>query len=257
MKRGRIFLNGAIHEVQPAQEGYVRLANGQTLAQDKVQWLAPVEPGAIFALGLNYADHATELAFKAPEQPLVFLKGPNAVVGHNAHTPRSASAEYMHYECELAVVIGKPAKNVKQKDAYDYVAGYTVANDYVTRDHLENYYRPNLFAKNRDASTPLGPWLVDAADIPDPMALQLTTSVNGKITQQGTTRDMVFSIPWLIEYLSAIMTLSPNDIILTGTPKGLVNVAIGDIVTTEVQDVGRLVNTLVDDKTYLTMAGRA
>src|SRR5690606_41581807 len=105
------------------------------------------------------------------------------------------------------------ARNVSQQDAYDYIAGYTVANDYAIRDYLENYYRPNLRVKNRDGCTPIGPWLVDAADVPDPMDLVLSTSVNGKETQRGTTRDMVFSIPWLIEYLSAIMTLSPGDII--------------------------------------------
>lgn len=251
MKRGRIFLNGAVHQVHADQDDRVVLADGTTLPQDQVQWLPPIEPGTIFALGLNYADHARELAFKAPEQPLVFLKGPNALVGHNAHTPRPASADYMHYECELAVVIGKTAKNVKQADAYDYIAGYTVANDYAIRDYLENYYRPNLRVKNRDACTPLGPWLVDAADIADPMDLRLSTSVNGKITQQGTTSDMVFSIPWLVEYLSAIMTLSPGDIILTGTPEGLVNVVAGDVIVTEVQNVGRLVNTLIDDQDYL------
>ena len=254
MKRGRIFLNGAVHEVQPAPDGHVRLADGQLLAEDQAHWLPPVEPGTIFALGLNYADHARELAFKAPETPLVFLKGPNALVGHNARTPRPAGADYMHYECELAVVIGKHAKNVKQADAYEYVAGYTVANDYAIRDYLENYYRPNLRVKNRDACTPIGPWLVDAADIPDPMNLRLCTSVNGKITQEGTTRDMVFSIPWLIEYLSAIMTLSPGDLILTGTPEGLTNVVAGDVVVTEIENVGRLVNHLADDQNYLNPA---
>ncbi|CAM5273001.1 fumarylacetoacetate hydrolase family protein [Eoetvoesiella caeni] len=251
MKRGRIFINGAVHQVHADQDGSVVLADGTKLAQDKVQWLPPVEPGTIFALGLNYADHARELAFKAPEQPLVFLKGPNALVGHNAYTPRPASADYMHYECELAAVISKTAKNVKEADAYDYIAGYTVANDYAIRDYLENYYRPNLRVKNRDACTPLGPWLVDAADIADPMDLRLSTSVNGKITQQGTTSDMVFSIPWLVEYLSAIMTLSPGDIILTGTPEGLVNVVAGDVIVTEIENVGRLVNTLIDDQDYL------
>ena len=248
MKRGRIAFNGAIHEVRPAgQEGLLRLADGRVLREDEALWLPPVQPGTIFALGLNYADHARELAFKAPEQPLVFLKGPNALVGHRALTPRPAEAEYMHYERELAVVIGRQARNVARGQAYDYVAGYTVANDYAIRDYLENYYRPNLRVKNRDACTPLGPWLVDAADVADPMNLALRTLVNGRQTQAGNTRDMVFDIPWLIEYLSGIMTLSPGDIILTGTPEGLVNVQAGDEVVTEIEGIGRLVNTLIED----------
>jgi len=254
MKRGRIYLNGAVHEVTPDGDSRVKLADGRSLDEREVHWLPPVEPGTIFALGLNYADHARELAFKPPETPLVFLKGPNSLVGHRALTPRPASAEYMHYECELAVVIGKTARNVRQEDAYGYIAGYTVANDYAIRDYLENYYRPNLRVKNRDACTPIGPWLVDAADIPDPMDLALSTSVNGKVTQRGTTRDMVFSVPWLVEYLSSIMTLSPGDIILTGTPEGLANVVAGDEVITEIEGIGRLVNTLADDRHPVTSA---
>ena len=107
-------------------------------------------PGSVFALGLNYADHAAELSFKAPDKPLVFLKGANAITAHRCVTRRPADVTYMHYECELAVVIGKEAKNVCREDAYDYVAGYTIANDYAFRDYLENYYRPNLRVKNRD-----------------------------------------------------------------------------------------------------------
>lgn len=249
MKTGRIFHNGAAHIVQPDRPGFVRLPGGQVLAENAVHWLPPVQPGTIFALGLNYADHAKELAFKAPEQPLVFLKAPNALVGHNALTPRPMDAAYMHYECELAVVIGRTARKVAREHAYDYVAGYTVANDYAIRDYLENYYRPNLRVKNRDACTPLGPWFVPADEVPDPMNLTLTTQVNGRETQRGSTRDMVFDIPWLVSWLSDIMTLSPGDIILTGTPEGLADVVAGDVVVTEIEHIGRLVNTLADPAT--------
>jgi len=257
MKRGRIAYNGAVHQVTEAgveNAGKVRLADGRLLNEGDFQWLPPVEVGTVFALGLNYADHAKELAFKAPEVPLVFLKGPNAITGHKANTRRPADATYMHYECELAVVIGKTGKNVKKADAMDMVAGYTVANDYAIRDYLENYYRPNLRVKNRDACTPLGPWLVDAADVPNPMALKLTTRVNGKTTQEGTTADMIFDIPTLIEYLSSFMTLNPGDVILTGTPEGLADVKPGDVIETEVENVCCLVNTIVDDQTYFANA---
>ena len=110
----------------------------------------------------------------------------------------------MHYECELAVVIGKPARRVARADAMAHVAGYTVANDYAIRDYLENWYRPNLRVKSRDGGTALGPWLVDAADVEAPPQLALRTLVNGRQTQSGNTRDLVFDIAFLIEYLSAL-----------------------------------------------------
>ncbi|MBS1141452.1 MAG: 2-hydroxyhepta-2,4-diene,7-dioate isomerase [Proteobacteria bacterium] len=254
MKRGRIAFQGAIHEVTQAADGRVQLADGRLLNEAEVSWLPPVVPGAVFALGLNYADHAKELAFKAPEVPLAFLKGPNTIVGHRAKTRRPADATYMHYECELAVVIGKSGYQVAKADAMEMVAGYTVANDYAIRDYLENYYRPNLRVKNRDGCTPLGPWLVDAADVPNPMALKLTTRVNGKTTQQGTTSDMIFDIATLIEYLTSFMTLNPGDIILTGTPEGLADVKAGDVIETEVEGVCCLINTIVDDQTYFATA---
>lgn len=250
MKRGRIAFQGAIHEVTQAADGRVQLADGRLLNEADVSWLSPVVPGAVFALGLNYADHAKELAFKAPEVPLAFLKGPNTIVGHRAKTRRPADATYMHYECELAVVIGKTGYQVSKAEAMEMVAGYTVANDYAIRDYLENYYRPNLRVKNRDGCTPLGPWLVDAADVPNPMALKLTTRVNGKTTQQGTTSDMIFDIATLIEYLTSFMTLNPGDIILTGTPEGLADVKPGDVIETEVEGVCCLINTIVDDQTW-------
>ena len=152
----------------------------------------------------------------------------------------------MHYECELAVVIGKEARRVRREDAMEYIAGYTVANDYAVRDYLENYYRPNLRAKSRDAATPLGPWFVDRDDVPDPLNLALRTTVNGKVTQEGWTRDMIFSPAVLIEYLSGFMTLSPGDLILTGTPEGLADCRAGDVVVTEVEGIGRLQNTIME-----------
>ncbi|EKN71162.1 fumarylacetoacetate hydrolase family protein [Schinkia azotoformans] len=244
MKKARVAFSGAIHEAVEI-EGRLKLDDGRIVEEQEVVWLPPVEPRTVFALGLNYADHAAELAFKAPTEPLVFLKGPNTFIGHLGQTFRPSEVANMHYECELAVVIGKQARNVKQEDAYNYVAGYTVANDYAIRDYLENYYRPNLRVKNRDTCTPLGPWLVDAKDIVDPMNLSFRTYVNGKITQEGNTKDMIFSIPTLIEYLSSFMTLDKGDIILTGTPVGVVNVEVGDEVVTEIDNIGRLVNTIV------------
>jgi 5-oxopent-3-ene-1,2,5-tricarboxylate decarboxylase/2-hydroxyhepta-2,4-diene-1,7-dioate isomerase len=239
MKHARVAYAGAIHHVT---EGDPRLHPG-----NPVVWLPPVQPGTIFALGLNYADHAKELAFKPPEEPLVFLKGPQSLCGHLGQTRRPRGVTYMHYECELAVVIGKTARKVPRASAYEYVGGYTVANDYAIRDYLENYYRPNFRVKSRDLATPLGPWLVDAADVPNPMNLRLRTLVNGKVTQEGTTRDMIFDIPTLIEYLSGFMTLQAGDIILTGTPEGLAGVQVGDEVITEIEGIGSLKNTIIGE----------
>lgn len=244
MKHARVAYEGRIWQAIEV-DGQVQLANGQVVAEEDVVWLPPFVPQTIFALGLNYADHARELSFQPPERPLVFLKGPNTLIGHRGKTIRPDDVTFMHYECELAVVIGKSGKYIKEEEAYDYVAGYTVANDYAFRDYLENYYRPNLRVKNRDASTPIGPWLVDASDIEDPMNLNMKTMINGKVVQEGNTKDMIFSIPELIAYLSSFMTLNPGDVILTGTPKGSVDTKAGDVVVTEIEGIGRLVNTVI------------
>ena len=247
MKRARVIHQGVLHNATE-RDGQLLLEDGQRVWQDQVTWLPPLapldRPRTILALGLNYADHAKELEFKAPEEPLVFLKGEGALAGHRQTTRRPADVQFMHYECELAVVIGRPAKKVRRDDAYDFVAGYTVANDYAIRDYLENWYRPNLRVKNRDGATPLGPWLVERADVADPMALALKTTVNGHVTQQGSTKDMIFDIPWLIEYFSAFMTLNPGDLILTGTPDGVADCKVGDVVVTEIEGIGALMNTI-------------
>jgi len=247
MKHARVVHQGQVHSATE-RGGQLLLANGQLVAEDAVTWLPPLaptpRPRTILALGLNYADHAKELEFKAPEEPLVFIKGESTLTGHRQLTRRPADVQFMHYECELTVVIGKTARKVRRDDAYDFVGGYTIANDYAIRDYLENWYRPNLRVKNRDACTPLGPWLVDAADVPNPMALALQTTVNGKVTQSGSTRDMIFDVPFLIEYFSSFMTLQPGDLILTGTPDGVVDCRPGDVVVTSIEGLGSLINTI-------------
>jgi len=249
MRRARVAYAGAIHEAYPDVAG-VRLADGRVVGEDKVVWLPPVEAGTIVALGLNYADHAKELSFAKQDEPLVFLKGPGSLIGHNGQTRRPKDATFMHYECELAVVIGATARNVNRAEANAVIAGYTVANDYAIRDYLENYYRPNLRVKNRDTCTVLGPWLVDAGDVEDAANLTLRTYVNGVKTQEGNTRDLVFGIPYLVEYLTSFMTLDRGDVILTGTPEGVVNVDVGDEVVTEIEGIGRLVNTIAGDAVF-------
>lgn len=254
MKHARIAWAGAVHAAIE-QDGQLELQTpafkGKRLGFDEVVWLPPLDPTplnrprSVLALAINYADHARELAFKPPEEPLAFPKSAASFIGHRGHTVRPTDATNMHYECELAVVIGHEARRVKKADAYDFVRGYSVANDYAIRDYLENWYRPNLRVKSRDTCTPIGPWLVDAADVPDPMKLQLRTTVNGKVTQQGTTADMVFDVPTLIEYFTSFMTLHPGDVILTGTPDGVVDCPAGSRVVCEIEGIGALESNVI------------
>lgn len=248
MKRARIYYRGRDLWVEVLDKDQaLRLPNGQIVSAQDAQWLPPVQRGAaVYALGLNYADHNKELGF-APklETPLIFMKGDNCFVGHKGQTPRPHDANQMHPECELVAVIGKPAHNVSAKEALDYVSGYSIANDYAIREYLENYYRPNARVKNRDGTTPIGPWIVDAADIADPQALNITTYVNDIMVQNGSTADMIMGVAELVAYLSSVTTLMPGDMILTGTPQGVHFCAAGDEVRCEISAIGSLVNHLV------------
>ena len=249
----RVACSGAIHTAHPHPQG-LQLTDGRVRAESDVVWLPPFEVGTVIALGLNYADPvkelARELSVSTQDEPLVFLKGPGALLGHRGHTRRPAGAAFMHCECALAVVIGRTARRVPAAQAMGHVAGFTVCNDCAVRDYLENWYRPNLRVKNRDGGTVLGPWLVPAHQVADPHALALRTRVNGKVTQQGNTAHMIHRIPALIEYLSGFMTLQAGDVILTGTPDGVVNVEPGDEVVCEIDGIGRPVNTLVPDADF-------
>ncbi|WP_261844943.1 fumarylacetoacetate hydrolase family protein [Aliamphritea ceti] len=251
MKHARVFHNGVELDITVDDANRLLLADGTELNEAEVSWLSPVKnPGTIFALGLNYADHASELAFAPPTEPLVFLKGANTLTGHKQPSYRPDDIEFQHYECELVAVIGKEGKNISREDAMDYIAGYTVCNDFAIRDYLENYYRPNLRVKSRDSLCPIGPWLIDKDDVGDISDLKLTTHVNGELTQEGTTADMIFDVPFLVEYLSKIMTLQPGDMIATGTPKGLKDMQPGDVVVCEIEKVGALETRIVSEQQF-------
>jgi 5-oxopent-3-ene-1,2,5-tricarboxylate decarboxylase/2-hydroxyhepta-2,4-diene-1,7-dioate isomerase len=251
MRHARVLFEQRPHTATE-RDGQLLLDDGRCVGFDAVQWLPPLAPTplprTVLALGLNYADHAKELAFKPPSEPLAFVKGEASFIGHGHRTVRPQGVSFMHYECELAVVIGRTAKRVRKDDAYDFVAGYTVANDFAIRDYLENWYRPNLRVKNRDTCTPIGPWLVDAADVHaqygGPMNLDLQTTVNGNVTQRGNTRDMIFDVPSLIAYFTSFMTLQAGDVILTGTPDGVVDCQSGDVVVTSIEGLGALQTTM-------------
>lgn len=249
MKRARIRVAEQIREVTVEGEVLVD-GQGEEFAADAADWLPPAH-NIIYGLALNFADHAKELDFKnMPEHPIPFVKNPSSVVGHRHPVFRPDNVKYMHYEGELGVVIGTPARKVKRDQAMQHVAGYTITNDFTVRDFVENFYRPPVKAKGFDSFGPMGPWIVDAADVQDPHALEISTYVNGELRQQGTTADLIFDIPALIEWFSAFMTLRAGDVISTGTPIGLSDVVPGDEVAVEVAEVGRLENRIISEAEY-------
>jgi 5-oxopent-3-ene-1,2,5-tricarboxylate decarboxylase / 2-hydroxyhepta-2,4-diene-1,7-dioate isomerase len=214
-----------------------------------VTWLPPAAPGSkMIGLALNYSDHAAELKLDLPPQPVLFNKNPNTLVGHTAQVVAPSGIEYMHYENELVVVIGQRCRRVKAARALEVVQGYTIGNDITIRDFVTNWYRPPVKAKNWDTFGPLGPWIVTADEVPDPANLTLRTYVNGQLKQTGNTRDLIHTIPALIEYISEFMTLEPGDMIWTGTPKGIGHIRPGDVMRLEIEGIGVLENAVVGEE---------
>jgi len=215
---------------------------GEMFLLDNVTLLAPCEPSKIVALALNYRDHAAEFGRPVPEEPLIFLKPPSAVIGPGEAIVLPAMSRRVDYEGELAVVMGRTARHVPPERARDYVLGYTCFNDVTARDLQK---KDGLFtrAKGFDTFAPLGPWI--ETEIPDPGALTLETWVNGERRQAGTTRDLIFGVSTLIAFISRIMTLLPGDVIATGTPAGVGPLAAGDVVEVRVQGIGSLLNPVI------------
>jgi 5-oxopent-3-ene-1,2,5-tricarboxylate decarboxylase/2-hydroxyhepta-2,4-diene-1,7-dioate isomerase len=197
-------------------------------------------------LALNFADHAEELGIRTPEEPALFFKPLSSLVGHRAPVLYPPGVEYMHYEVELAVVIGRTCRRVRAAEASSVIRGYTIANDVTVRDFVTNFYRPPVRAKGYDTFGPVGPWVVEG-EIDDPHALALRAYVNGELRQQGTTAHLLRRIPELVEYISAFMTLEPDDLILTGTPKGISHIHPGDTMRLEIEGIGALENSVVAD----------
>ena len=221
---------------------------------DPVRRLAPVEPTAIYAIGLNYQEHAREMGAKLPEYPVVFTKSTTSVLDPERPIllPRHLHSDQVDYECELAVVIGKRCKNVAPADALDYVLGYTCANDVSARD-WQNDHGGGQWTKGKsfDSFCPLGPVLVTADQIPNPQILPIRTTLNGAIRQESFTGDMIFSVAEVIAFLSGSTTLLPGTVILTGTPPGVGMASDpprflkpGDKVCIEITGIGRLHNTV-------------
>jgi len=205
---------------------------------EEVKLLPPCLPTKAICVGLNYRDHIEEMGDKEPEEPTLFIKPSTAVIGPDDFIVIPKMSERVDYEGELAVVIGKRAKNVSEKDALDYVLGYTIANDVTARD-LQAKDGQWTRAKSFDTFLPIGPWIV--TDL-DPSSLDIITYVNDEVKQKSNTRHLIFGVPKLVSFISHIMTLNPSDVILTGTPSGVGPLKPGDVVTIEIEGIGKLTN---------------
>lgn len=222
----------------PLFGGHRRMPAGQPL--ESVEMLPPCLPGKIICVGRNYVDHAREHHVEVPDVPLLFLKPPSSVIGPGEGIILPPQSEQVEYEAELAVVIGRRIWNASSEEAMAAVFGYTAANDVTARD-LQQRDGQWTRAKGFDTFCPLGPWI--DTDV-QPHDLRITCRLNGQIRQLDSTRDMVFSVPQLITFISGIMTLEPGDILLTGTPAGVGPLKAGDTVQVDIEGIGTLENSV-------------
>lgn len=217
----------------------------------EIQWKPVItHPEKIVCIGLNYRDHAIEINAKIPEYPVVFSKFNNVLTGHLEPIFLPGITKEVDFEAELAVIIGKPCKDVLAADAQAYIAGYSIFHDVSARDYQMRTSQWTL-GKSFDSFGPLGPWMVTADEIPDPQSLDISLHIGDELLQSSNTREMIFSVPVLIEELSKIMTLMPGDIIATGTPAGVGftrkpprYLQPGDVVTIRIQNIGMLQNSV-------------
>lgn len=204
--------------------------------------LEPIAPSKIVCVGRNYREHAAELGNKMPDEPLLFLKAPSAIISAGEEIVLPGASQQVEHEGELGVVIGRVARNIpNDEDPLSYVLGYTCVNDVTARD-LQRKDVQFTRGKSFDTFCPVGPWI--ETDI-DPGNVVVQTRVNGEVKQKGNTADMAFSVAFLIRYISEIMTLYPGDLIATGTPAGVSRLNPGDIVEVEVSGIGVLMNQVV------------
>jgi len=245
MRLARFAVGGRIEEGELTQDGQLLGAGDASYAPEQVTWLPPVVPSKIMGLALNYAEHAEELAVQPPDEPALFLKPPSSLIGHGAPVIYPPGVEYLHYEVELAVIIGIRCRRVLAEHAQQVIGGYTIANDITARDFVGNFYRPPVRAKGFDGFGPVGPCLVTPDEIPDVTNLELRAYVNGELRQRGNTSEMIRQIPELIAFITDFMTLEPGDMIWTGTPRGISHVHPGDIMRLEIDHLGVLENPVI------------
>jgi 2-keto-4-pentenoate hydratase/2-oxohepta-3-ene-1,7-dioic acid hydratase in catechol pathway len=228
--------------------GYIRRERLERFvsASRDARLVAPLRsPRKIIALGLNYALHAKEGALPVPDEPIIFMKAGSSVIGPDEPVRLPRGMGRMDHEVELAVVIGRKAVAVREKDAWGHVAGYTICNDISARDIQTadlGKKHPWFRSKSFDTFTPLGPWIVTADEIRPPVHLDLECRVNGRIRQKANTRDLIFGIAEVISWISRTITLDPGDVISTGTPEGIGPVKGGDLIVCRIQGIGELRN---------------
>lgn len=210
----------------------------ETFNLNEVRVLPPVDPGKMIAIGLNYVKHAEERNKAIPEEPMMFMVSPTAVIGDGEEIVLPNTNDLIEFEAELAVVVGTEAKNVKKQDALSYVFGYTCANDVSNRD-LQRSDGQFTRAKSYDTFKPLGP--IVSTDL-DPNNLEIKLKSNGETKQQSTTADLIHDIGKIIEHVTEVMTLYPGDIILTGTPSGVDALHSSDKIEIEIEGIGKLSN---------------
>ncbi len=206
----------------------------------EVRLLAPLTPGKVVGVGLNYRDHAAESGKPLPTAPLMFMKPSTGVIGPEEAIIYPPQSQLVHYEAELAVIIGRRAKNVSEAEALDFVLGYTCANDVSARD-IQYAEGHNTHGKAFDTFLPLGPAIVTGLDHRN---LRIASRVNGEGRQNSSTANLVFGVAYLVSHISQVMTLLPGDVIITGTPAGVGPLAVGDVVEVEIEDIGVLRNTV-------------
>lgn len=223
------------------------------VALDSVRILAPIHrPPKFICIGLNYRDHAIESGMAIPEIPTVFNKFPNAVIGNGDNIVLPKMSEQPDYEAEFAFIIGKTGKHIKGEDWRDYVFGYTNVNDVSARDVQLKGTSQWLMGKTFDTFAPMGPYIVTADEVPDPHNLNVKFTLNGQVLQNSSTKELIFNIPQLLEFLSKVFTLEPGDVVSTGTPPGVgfarkppVLLKAGDHCIVEVEGLGQLHNPVV------------
>lgn len=212
---------------------------GDRWALDDVRLLSPILPSKVVAVGKNYADHVREMGGEdAPTTPVIFLKPSTSVIGAGDAIRVAPGAQRVEHEAELAIIIGRPAKDVAREHAMAHVLGYTAANDVTDRDEQASDGQWAR-AKGHDSFCPIGPWIETALD---PSDLRITANVNGELRQDGRTSQLVHDVPSLISFMSSVMTLLPGDVLLTGTPAGVGPIRAGDTVSVEIEGIGTLTN---------------
>ncbi len=209
---------------------------GRKVPLAEVKLLPPAEPTKIVCVGRNYREHAQEMGADVPAEPGLFLKVPNTLAAPGTCIPYPTFTHCFHYEGELAVVIGRRMRRVPEEKVLSYVLGYTCALDLTARDRQKTDLQW-IRAKSADLFCPLGPWVETQLD---PSDLFLRTIVNGEVRQEGRTSDMVFPVPRILSFVSSFMTLEPGDVVLTGTPKGVGELKVGDEVAVEIEGIGTL-----------------